>query len=68
MKRRNRGNYKFEDSRAINDATFVDFLNRFRRIALSMFEWVNLPESMDSRYLEQCLYYNVQASLLNDKK
>ena len=44
MKRRNRANYKFEDSRAINDATFVDFLNRFRRIALSMFEWVNLPE------------------------
>lgn len=68
MKRRNRGNYKFEDSRAINDATFVDFLNRFRRIALSMFEWVNLPESMDSRYLEQCLYYNGQASLLYDKK
>ena len=68
MKRRNRANYKFEDSRAINDATFVDFLNRFRRIALSMFEWVNLPESMDSRYLEQCLYYNGQASLLYDKK
>ena len=68
MKRRNRANYKFEDSRAINDATFVDFLNRFRRIALSMFEWVNLPESMDSRYLEQCLYYNGQASLLYDKQ
>ena len=68
MKRRNRANYKFEDSRAINDATFVDFLNRFRRIALSMFEWVNLPKSMDSRYLEQCLYYNGQASLLYDEK
>lgn len=68
MKRRKSGNYKFEDSLRINDATYVDYLNRFRRIALSMFEWVNLPKTMSSRYLEQCLYYNGQASLLYDKK
>ena len=61
-------NYKFEDSLVINEETYHDYLNRFRRIALSMFEWVNLPKSMDSRYLEQCLYYNGQASLLFDKK
>ena len=68
MRRRKSGNYKFEDSLIINDATYVDYLNRFRRIALSMFEWVNLPKTMSSRYLEQCLYYNGQASLLYDKK
>lgn len=68
MKRRKTSNYKFEDSIAVNDATYIDYLNRFRRIALSMFEWVNLPKSMDSRYLEQCLYYMGQASLLYDKK
>ena len=68
MKRRKTSNYKFEDSRITNDATYVDYLNRFRRIALSIFEWVNLPSSMDSRYLEQCLYFNGQASLLFDKK
>lgn len=68
MKRRKTDNYKFEDSLIVNDATYVDYLNRFRRIALSMFEWVNLPKSMDSRYLEQCLYYMGQASLLYDKK
>lgn len=68
MKRRKTSNYKFEDSLIVNDATYVDYLNRFRRIALSMFEWVNLPKSMDARYLEQCLYYNGQASLLFDKK
>ena len=60
--------YKFEDSLVINEETYLDYLNRFRRIALSMFEWVNLPKSMDSRYLEQCLYYTGQASLLFDKK
>lgn len=68
MKRRKSQNYKFEDSLIVNDATYVDYLNRFRRIALSMFEWVNLPKSMDARYLEQCLYYNGQASLLFDKR
>lgn len=67
MKRGKSQSYKFEDSLIVNDATYVDYLNRFRRIALSMFEWVNLPKSMDARYLEQCLYYNGQASLLYDK-
>ena len=68
MKRRKTSNYKFEDSLMVNDATYIDYLNRFKRIALSMFEWVNLPKSMDSRYLEQCLYYMGQASFLYDKK
>lgn len=68
MGKRRTGNYKFEDSMIVNDATYIDYLNRFRRIALSMFEWVNLPKSMDARYLEQCLYYTGQASLLYDKK
>ena len=35
-----------------------DYESRFRRIALSMFEWVNLPKTMNARYLEECLYYN----------
>ena len=54
MKRSNQNN-KFIDSAIVNDSTYYDYLNRFKRIALSMFEWVNLPKSMDSRYLELCL-------------
>lgn len=50
----------------MNDATYMDYLNRMRRIALSMFEWVNLPKTMNARYLEQCLYYNGQAAFLYD--
>ena len=67
MKRR-KENYKFEDSLYINDRTYFDYLNRFRRIALSIFEWVNLPKTMSARYLEECLYYNGQAALLYDEK
>ena len=66
MKRKN-SNYKFSDSALVNDATYFDYLERFKRIALSMFEWVNLPKSMNARWLERCLYYNGQASLLKTK-
>lgn len=68
MKRNKTSNYKFNDSRVLNDSTYVDYQNRFRRIALSMFEWVNLPKTMNARYLEQSLFFFGQASLLRDKK
>ena len=67
MKRKPNENYKFDDSRLLNDATFTDYLNRFRRIALSMFEWVNLPKTMNARYIEQNLYYMGQCALLKDE-
>ena len=65
--KRSKENYEFKDALELNNATFNDYLNRFKRIALSMFEWVNLPKSMDARYLEKCLFYNGQAALLKDK-
>ena len=61
-------NYKFIDSALLNDATYMDYLERFKKVALSIFEWVNLPSSMNARWLEMCLFYKGQASLLKDKK
>ena len=58
---------EFRDALILNDATYNDYLQRMKRIALSMFEWVNLPETMNARYLEQCLFYNGQAGLLYDE-
>lgn len=55
-----------EDAVLLNNATYFDYLDRVKKIALSIFEWVNLPESMDSRYLERCLYYTGSAGLLHD--
>ena len=51
----------------LNSQTYIDYLERMKKIALSMFEWVNLPDTMNSRYLEMCLYYNGQAALLYDE-
>lgn len=67
-KTRKRGlNSSFEDAILINSQTYIDYLERMKKIALSMFEWVNLPDTMNARYLEMCLYYKGQAALLYDE-
>lgn len=54
-----------EQAFTLNDATYVDYIERLKRIAMSRFEWQNLPSSMDERYLEKCLFYTGQAALLH---
>lgn len=54
----------FRDAILLNNQTYIDYLERMKKICLSMFDWVNLPESMNARFLEMCLFYQGQASLL----
>ena len=63
-----KNNYKFIDSAILNDATYNDYLLRFKRVALSVFEWVNLPSSMNAQFLEECLYYDGICALFKDEK
>lgn len=58
---------EFRDAILLNDASYFDYLDRMRKIALSMFDWENLPDSMNARYLELTLFYKGQAGLLYDK-
>ena len=67
MKKQNK-NYKFTDSLKVNDETYIDYLNRFKKICLSMFEWVNLPPTMNARWIERSLYYNGKCALFKDEK
>lgn len=60
-------NSEFEDAQLLNSTTYFDYLERMKKIALSMFEWQNLPDTMNARYLEMCLYYKGQAALLKDQ-
>lgn len=57
----------FSDAARLNSDTYFDYLDRMKKIATSLFEWTNLPESMNARFLEQCLYYKGQAALLFDE-
>lgn len=57
---------EYRDALILNKLTFDDYLERMKKIALSMFVWVNLPPSMNARYLELSLFYKGQAALLYD--
>ena len=56
----------FRDALLLNSQTYNDYLERMKKICLSMFDWVNLPSSMNARFIEMCLYYQGQAALLYD--
>lgn len=56
----------FRDAVLLNNDTYIDYLARMKKICLSMFEWENLPPSMNARFLEMSLFYNGQAALLYD--
>lgn len=57
---------EFRDAMLLNNQTYIDYLERLKKIATSLFEWVNLPDSCNARYLELTLYYKGQAALLYD--
>lgn len=56
----------FRDAMLLNSQTYIDYLERMKKICLSLFEWRNLPSSMNARFLEMCLYYNGQGAMLYD--
>ena len=71
MKKRiskSRNNLDFIDSDLMNSETYFNYLDRFKKVALSIFEWVNLPKSMNARYLELSLYYDGIATLFKDEE
>lgn len=47
---------QFEDSLLVNNRTYLHYLNRLTELSISMFEWKNLPETVDPRYLELHLF------------
>lgn len=57
---------QFEEAAALNMAVFSDYYKRLRLLALSVYEWENLPETMNARFLEQCLYWYGKAAIVND--
>jgi hypothetical protein len=59
---------QFWESAAMNNATFKQYYNRLVELAISMFEWKNLPDSVDARFLELCLFVDGQAIFFYDEE
>ena len=58
-----------EMSMLTNNATYIDYLNRLRLLATSLFTWENLDEVAGfgaSRFLEQSLFDNGRACFVKD--
>ena len=58
----------FDESLAKNMKTFYEYLDRLTELAISMFEWKNLPENIDSRFLELTLFTDGQAVFFKDEE
>lgn len=59
---------QFWESAAINNGTYKQYYNRLVELAISMFEWKNLPDSVDARFLELCLFVDGQAIFFYDEE
>lgn len=64
--RKRRGNGQFEDSALLNNITYMQYFNRLTELAISMFEWQNLPPTVDPRYIELHLFQNGSMVYFND--
>lgn len=61
---KNRNNQDVISADILNNFTFIDFFDRLKRVATSIFKWKNLPETMNERWLELCLFYKGMAGIL----
>lgn len=57
---------QFWESAGLNNGTFRQYYNRLVELAISMFEWKNLPDTVDPRFLELCLFTDGQAIFFKD--
>lgn len=46
----------FGESALNNNLTFMQYVNRLTELSIAMFEWSNLPDTVDERYIELRLF------------
>ena len=57
----------FCESALLNNRTYLQYYNRLTELAVSMFDWKNVPESIDVRFLEMCLFGDGMAIFFKDE-
>lgn len=56
----------FDESAFKNNASYTQYYNRLTELSISMFEWRNLPDTVDPRYLELSLFALGKAVFFKD--
>lgn len=67
MGSRKREKTLFGESATVNNLTYMQYLNRLTELSVSMFEWKNLPPTVDARYLELHLFESGSMVYFNDE-
>ncbi len=49
-----------------NDATYIQYVDRLTELSIAMFEWKNLPDTVDERFLELTLFGKGMAVFFKD--
>lgn len=57
----------FRHSANTNNKTFYQYYNRLTEMSVSMFEWKNLPDTVDPRWLELCLFTDGMSVFFKDE-
>jgi hypothetical protein len=55
------------ESAILNNKTYMQYYNRLTELAISMFEWKNIPDTIDARFLELSLYSDGMAVFFKDE-
>lgn len=55
------------ESAILNNATYMQYYKRLFELSINMYEWKNLPDSVDERYLEIALYTKGMAVFFKDE-
>lgn len=63
---RKRRRTEWEDSAAKNVGAYGLYYDALKQLAISMFEWKNIPDSVDERFLEITLFHKGAAVYFND--
>lgn len=57
----------FMESARLNNQTYIQYYNRLTELAVSMFQWENLPDTIDARFLELTLFNDGKAVFFKDE-
>ena len=58
---RRRKDRDFWESADLNTASYIQYYDRLTELSISMFDWQNLPDTVDPRFLELTLFANGMA-------
>lgn len=58
---------KQQVSQYLNNVTFIDYYQRLKELALNVYEWKNLPPTVDERFLELTLFEKGYAVWFRDE-